>query len=212
MQMFVRLQPLRSYDLIYLIFVLLLGGVAGEFLCESPLVGGSGPVLLPWPWACTRQRDGAIRTAHKLSCPRPPASNPWVNTLFWIRSNTPADAVFAVDSRYFKDPVVDLHGFRAISERSELADYYKDGGVVSLFPGLAVKWKDMSGATYGLNHFSIERFRRLKLEYPPVTWTVIHGLAPAGMDCPYQQGGFSVCRMPDSAVAAIAAQPGRAIR
>jgi hypothetical protein len=36
--------------------------------------------------------------------------------------------MFAVDSRYFKDQGVDVHGFRAIRERSNLADSFKDGG------------------------------------------------------------------------------------
>ena len=211
LQMFVRLQPLRSYDLIYLIFVLLLGGVAGEFLAKTRW-WVIPAILLTVAGGMFATARGTYPHSPHIELPSSASSNPWLNTLFWIRRNTPADAVFAVDSRYFKDPVVDVHGFRAISERSDLADYYKDGGVVSLFPDLAVRWKDMSGATYGLNHFSIARFRVLKHEYPPVTWTVIHGVAPARMDCPYQQSGFSVCHMPESTVAVIASQPGKALR
>jgi hypothetical protein len=103
-----------------------------------------------------------------------------------------------VDSRYFLDKGADVHGFRAISERSDLADYFKDGGVVAMFPNLADEWKQMSNATDGLNHFRAQDFTRLAGEYP-VTWTVIHGPAPAGMDCPYQQRGYSVCRIPGAA-------------
>ncbi|MBS1806041.1 MAG: hypothetical protein JST28_22080 [Acidobacteria bacterium] len=77
-----------------------------------------------------------------------------------------------------------------------MADYYKDGGVVSLFPELADEWKQMSNATYGLNHFSLAQFEYLRREYPDVTWTVIHGNAPSGLDCPYQRNSFAVCRMP----------------
>ena len=90
----------------------------------------------------------------------------------------------------------DVHGFRAISERSSLADYYKDGGVVSLFPALADEWKQMSNATYGLNHFSIAQFRGLQREYPEVSWTVIHGSAPATMDCPYEERTYTSADMP----------------
>jgi len=122
------------------------------------------------------------------------SSNSWVNTLLWVRENTPEDAVFAVDSRYFKDRGVDVHGFRAISERSDLADYFKDGGVAALFPDLAAEWKQMSNATYGLNRFSAADFTRLAREYP-VTWTVIRGPAPEGMSCPYQQRGYAVCKI-----------------
>ena len=104
--------------------------------------------------------------------------------------------MFAVDSHYFIDPENDVHGFRAISERSALADYYKDSGVVSLFPALADEWKQMSSATYGLNHFSAAQFRHLQHEYPEVNWTVVHGAAPAGFNCPYHQRGYEVCSLP----------------
>ena len=114
----------------------------------------------------------------------------------WIRQNTPRNAVFAIDAQYFKDSVVDSHGFRAISERAALADQYKDSGVVSLFPALAGEWKQMSTATTGLNHFSIDQFRNLHDEYPQVSWVVIHGTAPAGLNCPYVKDDFSVCHMP----------------
>jgi len=101
-----------------------------------------------------------------------------------------------VDSYYFKDQGIDVHGFRSISERSTLADYFKDSGVVAMFPRLAVEWKQMSDATTGLNHFDAEDFARLARHYP-VTWAVIRGPAPSGMACPYQQNGFVVCKIPD---------------
>jgi hypothetical protein len=53
----------------------------------------------------------------------------------------------------------------------------------------------MSNATYGLNHFAQSDFQRLQLQYPALSWTVIHGSAPAGLDCPHQQGGYVVCRL-----------------
>jgi hypothetical protein len=123
-------------------------------------------------------------------------SNPWIEALSWIRQNTPTDAVFAVDSRYFKEDIVDLHGFRAISERSALADYYKDSGAAAMFPSLAGEWKQMSNATYRLNHFSFAQFHELKQQYPAVSWTIIHELPPAGMNCPYLRNSYSVCQIP----------------
>lgn len=194
LEMFVRLQPLRSFHLITFVFVLLFAGVVGEYIGKSR------------PWAigilCCLLGAGMFFVARQtyphspqIELPARSSSNPWVNTLLWVRQNTPQNAVFAVDSRYFKDPVVDVHGFRAISERSALADYYKDGGVVSLFPNLADEWKQMSNATYGLDHFTVQDFARLQQEYPVVSWTVIHGPAPLGLDCPYQNQGFAVCRL-----------------
>ncbi len=62
---------------------------------------------------------------------------------------------------------------------------------------LAVEWKQMSDATYGMNHFTAADFTRLAHVYR-VTRTVIHGPAPAGMDCPYQQQGYAVCKISDA--------------
>ena len=194
-EMFVRVQPLRSFHLITLLFVLLLAGVLGEYLAAKrkwlPLV-----FCLPLAAGMfLAARNTYPHSAH-IEVPSNTSSNPWVATLLWIRANTPDDAVFAVDSRYFKEAPVDVHGFRSISQRSALADYYKDSGVVSLFPDLADEWKHMSDATYGLNHFSRAQFESLRNQYPEVSWTVIHGAAPAGLDCPYQKNSFEVCRMP----------------
>jgi hypothetical protein len=192
-----RLQPLRCFHLITLVFLLFLGGVIGEYagavsrwIVPVLCIGVAALMFyverntypasphIEWPW---------MRTS----------SNAWINTMLWVRRNTPRNAVIAVDSRYFKDPGVDEHGFRAIGRRSTLADYYKDGGAVAIFPELAVEWKQMSDATYGLNHFTAADFTRLAHEYP-VTWAVIHGPAPAEMICPYEQQGYSVCRIPDA--------------
>jgi hypothetical protein len=193
--MFARLQPLRTFHLITLIMVLLLSGVIGEYLAKGrPWV--SAAIAVPLAVGMFFVAHVTYPNSPQVELPSQTSSNAWVNTLLWVRNNTPQDAVFAVDSRYFMDSGTDVHGFRSVAERSALADYYKDGGVVSLFPGLAEEWKEMSNATYGLNHFRADDFRRLKSEYSVVSWTVVHGPAPAGMDCPYQQSGYTVCQLP----------------
>ena len=131
---------------------------------------------IEWPWLTT-------------------SSNAWVNTLIWVRHNTPKNAVFAVDSRYFTEAGVDRHAFRAISRRSELADYYKDGGAVAVFPKLAVEWMQMSDATYGMNHFTAADFTRLAHVYR-VTWTVIHGLRPLAWIAPTSSKATRCARFP----------------
>jgi hypothetical protein len=197
LDMYVRLQPLRCFHLVTLVFMLFLTGILGEYLAQDrawvipvlliPVAAGMYVVdyetypmsqHIEWPGATT-------------------SPNAWVNTLLWIRQNTPTDAVFAVDAAYFNAPGVDVHGFRSISERAALADYHKDGGVVAMFPSLADDWKQQSEATRGLDHFTAQDFTRLAHQYP-VTWTAIHGPAPAGMDCPYQQRGYAVCKIPDA--------------
>lgn len=195
LDMFARLQPLRCFHLITLVFMLLFAGVLGEYAARNrswalaalflPLA-----VFMTWVARQTYPSSPHIEWPGSKS-----SSNSWINALLWIRTNTPEDAVFAVDSHYFLADGVDAHGFRAVSERAALADYYKDGGVVSIFPQLATEWKQMTTATDGMNRFSKEDFARLAGQYP-VTWTIISGPAPDGMSCPYDQRGYAVCRLP----------------
>jgi hypothetical protein len=192
--MFARLQPLRSFHLITIVFVVLLSGVLGEYLARRrPWIVGA--IAIPLAVGMFFVARSTYPSSPQVEWPSNTSSNAWVNALLWVRHNTPKDAIFAVDSRYFKDEGTDVHGFRSVSERTALADYFKDGGVVSLFPDLAPEWKQMSNATYGLNHFTRADFSRLQQQYPVVSWTVVHGSAPQGLDCPYQQRGYAVCRL-----------------
>jgi hypothetical protein len=192
--MFARLQPLRTFHLITIVLVLLLGGVIGEFAAKGrPWVIAA--VAIPLAVGMFFVARETYPNSPQIEWPSTTSTNAWVNTLLWVRENTPQDAVFAVDSRYFLQPGIDAHGFRAISERSALATYYKDGGVVSLFPDLAEEWKQMSNATYGLDHFQAQDFARLQIEYPAVSWVVVHGPPPPGMNCPYDRQGYAVCRI-----------------
>jgi hypothetical protein len=194
LDMFARLQPLRTFHLITIVLVLLLGGVIGEFAAKGrPWVIAA--VAIPLAVGMFFVARETYPNSPQIEWPSTTSTNAWVNTLLWVRENTPQDAVFAVDSRYFLQPGIDAHGFRAISERSALATYYKDGGVVSLFPDLAEEWKQMSNATYGLDHFQAQDFARLQIEYPAVSWVVVHGPPPPGMNCPYDRQGYAVCRI-----------------
>lgn len=195
--MLVRLQPLRCFHLITLIFILLLAGVMGEYLANGRAWVTAALSLTLSAGMFLVDRATYPNSAHIELPGRTTSSNDWVNALLWIRRNTPANAIFAVDSRYFLVPGVDVHGFRAVSGRAALADYFKDGGAVAMFPELAPEWKQMTNATYGLNHFTERDFVRLAQEYP-VTWTIVHGPAPAGMSCPYDQRGYAVCKIPDA--------------
>ena len=198
LDMYARLQPLRCFHLITLVFMLLLAGLIGEYTSAKKL-----RFTLPALLVALTVGMGYVGYATYPNSPRVEVpglhstSNAWLNATWWIRHNTPQEAVFAVDSRYLDVDGVDVHGFRALSERSALADYYKDGGVVAIFPNLATEWKQMSDATQGLNSFNADQFARLAHEYP-VTWTVIHGSAPFGMSCPYDQRGYAVCQIPNA--------------
>ncbi len=198
LDMYARLQPLRCFHLITLVFMLMFAGVIGQYTSTKKLRWAVPVLLTGLTVGMGYVGYATYPNSPRVEIPgRVDRANAWLDTTNWIRRNTPRDAVFAVDSRYFLDQGIDVHGFRALSERSALADYYKDGGVVAIFPNLAPEWKQMSDATFGLNNFNTEQFTRLAREYP-VTWTVIHGAAPTGMNCPYDRQGYAVCQIPET--------------
>ncbi len=189
-----RLQPLRAFHLIYLIFFVLLGGLLGEHLPEGRVwlrvcvfaAIGTGMFLT--------QRISYPDSAH-IELPWVAPKNPWVAAFLWTRNNTPSDAVFALDPRYIELPGEDRHGFRAIAERSMLTDYVKDSGVVSLFPGLAAEWYREQQAQRGWSHFEVADFQRIAARYP-VSWVVLEARPPEGLACPYRNAAVTICRIP----------------
>jgi hypothetical protein len=127
-------------------------------------------------------------------------SNHWLSAFYWIRANTPKDAVFALGPDYMKSRGEDAHGFRAIAERSMLADSAKDSGAVSLFPELADEWKAESQAQSGWKQFGPNEFGRLARRYP-VGWVITQRSASAGLSCPYENVELAVCHIaPDTSV------------
>ena len=194
---YTRLQPMRSFHLLYVIFFLLLGGLVGEYGIKTrvwrwvalfvPLALGmalfdkstfpSSPHV-EWPGLSNGSNNG----------------NPWMSAFLWIRVHTPKDAVFATDPNYMARPGEDAHGFRAVAERSVLADYVKDSGAVSLFPKLAPEWQSQVRAERGLDRFSPADFQRLVKQYP-VTWILTTQPGPRWMVCPYRNSELAVCRL-----------------
>jgi hypothetical protein len=63
-------------------------------------------------------------------------------------------------------PIDDQHGFRAVAERSVLADRLKDSGAVSLFPAFAADWKTQVDAQRGRRAFQLADFERLARGFP----------------------------------------------
>jgi len=188
-----RLQPMRSLYLVYVIMLVTAGGVLAEFVLKNrrwrwmalfvPLGAGmfiSERMLFPadahveWPWA--------------------QAKNPWVQGFEWIRENTPKDSIFALDPEYMDVPGEDQQGFRAIAQRSSLADTVKDSGAVSMFPSMADEWWRQVQAQSGWRNFQLRDLRRLQAQYG-VNWVVLQQPTVAGLNCPYQSPEITVCRL-----------------
>lgn len=188
-----RLQPMRAFHIVYVVFFALLGGVLGEYALKGYAWRW---VVLFAPLACGMwflDRDTYESSPH-FEWPGMAQSNPWLSAFYWIRANTPKDAVFALGPEYMKSRYEDAHGFRAIAERSLLADNVKDSGVVSIFPELASEWKAQSSAQAGWECFSREQFDGLARRYP-VTWVVVRRSSSQGLICPYTNAELAVCRI-----------------
>jgi uncharacterized membrane protein YgdD (TMEM256/DUF423 family) len=188
-----RLQPMRSLHLLYILFVLFSGGLLAEFVLKNrwwrwialflPVCGGMF-------WA---QRELFPASAH-IEWPGYRSSNAWVRAFEWARDNTPPDAIFALNPNYMHFPGEDENGFRAIAERSMLADNVTDGGAVTMFPNMAQEWLEQLTAQNGWQNFQLQDFRRLQKRYG-VSWVVLHESHTAGLQCPYQNQTVKVCKI-----------------
>jgi hypothetical protein len=188
-----RLQAMRSLYLMYVLLFLFGGVLLGEYLLKNHI----------WRWLLLfvplcggmffAQRELFPASAH-IEWPGATPKNPWVQAFLWIRQNTPTDAIFALDPSHMDVPGEDENGFRAIAERSMLADAVKDSGAVSMFPALAEEWWEQVQVQKDWKKFQAQDFRRLQARYH-VNWVVLQQPGVSGFECPYQNRAVLVCRL-----------------
>jgi uncharacterized membrane protein len=188
------LQPMRFLHLIYFFMALIAGGLLGKYLVKASV----------WRWALfllainagmvVAQRQLFAGSEH-LELPGRQSANPWLQAFAWIRQNTPTDAYFALDPKYFDAPGEDYHSFRALAERSQLADALKDTAVVTQVPELGPEWKRQVEAQEGWQAFKLADFERLKKEFG-VNWVLVSYPQPAGLVCHWHNGQLAVCQIP----------------
>src|SRR5450755_4567774 len=189
-------QPMRFLHLLYFIFVLLAGGLIGQKLLGRHTYRWFilfVPLSLGMFWA---QRQTFPATPH-LEWPSAKSGNSWVQAFDWIRQNTPSDSLFALDPYYMKLPGEDFHSFRALAERSSLADVVKDASVATQVPSLALRWKEEVDAERDWRNFRAQDYQRLKSRFG-VSWVVLARPGVPGMDCPFQNRAVRVCRIPEA--------------
>jgi len=145
---------------------------AGMFYAQRTLFPASAHI--EWPGSRTR--------------------NPWVQAFEWARDNTPPDAIFALDPYYMHIAGEDEDGFRGVAQRSMLADWVSDGGVVSMFPPMAEEWLAQVRAHSSWREFRIQDFRGLQTRYG-VNWVVLQQPGVPDLQCPYQNQMVEVCRI-----------------
>jgi hypothetical protein len=189
-----RIQPMRSFQLIYAVGVLLLGGFLARYLRGPRVAFGIFLLLLVSALMLFVQKQTYTTSAH-IEWPYAAPTNPWQQAFVWARQHTPPDAVFAADPDYAKASTEDAQGFRTTAQRAVLSDGLKDEGAVTMFPALAPEWKKESDLELGLDHISDqERIRRLKPA--GVTWLLLSATAVTNFDCPYRNSAAAICRLP----------------
>lgn len=188
------LQPMRYLQLVYFCMALLVGSLLGKHRLKSSLwrwgvylVAINGGMLA---WQLT-----SFSGSPHLELPEDSSANPWLEAFAWIRVHTPVNAYFALDPYYLEAPGEDYHGFRALAERSQLADMVKDASVVTQIPELGPVWARQVAAEKGWNRFQVGNFERLKKEFG-VNWVLVSYPQPFGLACSWHNRSLAVCRIP----------------
>lgn len=191
---FGTLEPMRFLQLVYVFMTLILGAYLGHHVLGRKLLRWTVFLLLANGGMYLAQRQLFAGTEH-FEFPGLQSANPWLQAFSWIRHNTPEDAYFAVDPNYMSVPGEDNHGFRALAERSVLADEDMDTDVVTKAPELGPEWKRQVQAESGWVHFRLADFERLESQFG-VNWTLVRIPQPAGLDCRWHSQELAVCRIP----------------
>ena len=189
-----RMQPLRCFQVVYVVMFTVLGGLFGERVLRGSVwrwtlamvaVGG----LMVWVQQQTYPASG------HFELPGTAVRNGWERAFLWVRENTPKDALFGLDADYVKAPGEDAQGFRAVAERSALPDYSKDGGQAAIRPELTESWIVGQRAQTGLTEATDEE-RVQALGALGATWVVMRREGVTGFACPYERERVKVCRLP----------------
>jgi hypothetical protein len=191
---FSTLEPMRYLQLVYVFLVLIFGAYIGKHLLKTTLWRWTAFLLIANGGMAYAQREIFPATDH-IELPGEAPANQWVQAFEWIRQNTPQNAYFAVDPNYMAAPGNDYHSFRALAERSVLADSVKDTAVVTKSPELGSEWARQVSAASNWKHFKLADFERLKIEFG-VDWALVTNQQATGLDCPWHNDTLSACRIP----------------
>jgi hypothetical protein len=190
-----RLQPLRLFTFAYAVMI----------CCGTAAIAA-------WAMQTRKKRSGLLCAlavcfgiffwvqcmtfpySRHIEWPGASPQNRWAQAFLWIRHNTPADAVVALDARYVNAPDEDARNFRATAERSEIPDYSKDGGEAAITPQLAASWAAGAHAQHALDSAG-DAARDARLRPFGATWMVLRSASPTTHACPYDNGTVKVCRL-----------------
>ncbi|MBN9616877.1 MAG: hypothetical protein J0G35_15045 [Acidobacteriales bacterium] len=191
-----RLQPLRIFQIVYVVMILFVGATLAERLLRRRVLRWVTTFGLLAMVMLFAERQTFPSSSH-LELPWRAPHNQWKQAFVWISENTPKDALFALDAHYITSPGEDAQSFRAIAERSMLPDYSKDGGEASITPGLTSAWT--AGVTAQMRLSDESDAQRIATLRPMgVMWVVLRRSSPTAFECDYANERVKVCRLPDT--------------
>jgi hypothetical protein len=188
------LQPMRYLHLVYFFLALTAGCLLGKYLLKA-VVWRWALFLILFNGTMFAAQRAQLGGTYQIEWPGRTTANPWIQAFEWIKTHTPTNAYFALDPRYLAAPGEDYHSFRALAERSQLADAIKDTAVVTQVPELGPDWERQVQVQQGWGNFQIADFERLKMEFG-VDWVLVGYPQPAGLDCHWHNASLAVCQIP----------------
>jgi hypothetical protein len=190
------LQPMRWLHILYFIFLLLGGGLAAKFIFARRRMWVGAVALAAIAAGMFYVQLDLFRFSNHIEWPGRSLKNPWANAFLWVREHTPKDAVFATVPSYMDLHAEDAYGFRALSERSMLAEDQKDPGAATVFPELAPIWQQQVHSQQGIEKFNREQFADLGRRWG-ASWVVLPANANVNLDCPFVNEAAKVCKLED---------------
>jgi hypothetical protein len=188
-----RIQPLRSLHLLYVMLLLIGGGFLGEYVLKTRIWRWA-VLFVPMTVGMYAAQAQLFAASDHIELPGAKPKNEYEQAFLWVRQNTPNDAYFALDPEFLMNSGEDSQGFRAIAQRSRLADYHKDSGAVSMFPPLADEWYTQTQALKNWRQFKASDFAQIRRRYG-VSWIVVQNSQAAALHCQYQNRTVSVCEL-----------------
>ncbi len=187
-----RLQPLRIFQMTYLVMVLYLGAALGSVRRRKVL----GSVVCGMAALALFVAERSIYShSNHLETPWAQPANGWEQGFLWLREHTPGDAIVALDADYISAPGEDAQNFRAIAERSAPPDFSKDGGIAAIRPQLTAEWYTGEALQSRLDGLTDEQ-RRQRLVPQNIHWVVLSHAAQTAFSCPFRNASVSVCEVP----------------
>ena len=186
-------EPMRVLHMVYLLWILLGGGLLGEYVLRDRPIRWL-LFLVPLCLVFFLVNVWAYPSSPHVEWPGRLPNNAWVDAFDWARRNTPHNALFALAPDYLRRSGNDLHGFRAFAERSALADSVKDWAVAANFPEISFAWRQQTAALSDWYDFKRANFLALKRQFG-VTWLVLERPGVSGLVCPYSNSKLMVCRL-----------------